>query len=168
MPSSLRPPKQPQSWDARFLKFAQMVAGWSKDPSTKVGACCVRNRRVLSTGYNGLPSGVLDSDYRLTDPEMRRVMTTHAEVNLVAMAAQNGVSMMGSTVYVWPLMSNAASAACLIQAGVSRVVIPDDVVMPARRQEDFDIASSMFSEAGVALVRLVWSDPPVDEAASPP
>ena len=38
--------------------MARMVAAWSKDPSTKVGAVAVRDRRPLVSGYNGLPTGV--------------------------------------------------------------------------------------------------------------
>ena len=53
-------------WDYRFLELAQLVSKWSKDPSTKVGAVIVdKNRRILSVGYNGLPKGVKDFDYRL-------------------------------------------------------------------------------------------------------
>ena len=53
--SSLRPPRSPKSWDQRFLYAARRFASWSKDPSTKVGAVAVRDRRILVEGYNGLP-----------------------------------------------------------------------------------------------------------------
>ena len=42
-------------WDKRFLEMAKLVASWSKDPSTQVGAVAVRNRTVIAQGYNGLP-----------------------------------------------------------------------------------------------------------------
>jgi len=54
-------------WTKRFLDMAAVVAEWSKDPSTKVGAVAVDpdSRAVLSTGYNGLPRGV--EDYTVQD-----------------------------------------------------------------------------------------------------
>ena len=49
-------------WDHRFLGLAQFIAGWSKDPSTQVGSVIAdRMRRVVATGFNGLPSGVEDT-----------------------------------------------------------------------------------------------------------
>jgi deoxycytidylate deaminase len=49
------------TWDARFMALAEHVAGWSKDPSTKVGAVIVSpDRRQLTTGYNGFPQGIAD------------------------------------------------------------------------------------------------------------
>ena len=47
-------------WDIRFLEMAKLVASWSKDPSTQVGAIAVRNRTVIAQGYNGFPRGVDD------------------------------------------------------------------------------------------------------------
>ena len=50
-------------WDIRFLEMAKLVASWSKDPSTQVGAIAVRNRTVIAQGYNGFPRGVDDHQY---------------------------------------------------------------------------------------------------------
>lgn len=136
--------------------MARMVAAWSKDPSTKVGAVAVRDRRPLVSGYNGLPTGVLDTDTRLKDREQRLKLTTHAEANCVAFAARNGICLNGATIYVWPLMTCSQCAALLIQAGISKVVIPD-FVEPQRWQESFDLARSMFIEAGVAVHRISMS-----------
>ena len=47
-------------WDIRFLEMAKLVASWSKDPSTQVGAIAVRNRTVIAQGYNGFPRGMGD------------------------------------------------------------------------------------------------------------
>ena len=130
---NLKPPKTPTNWDQRFLQVASIFAGWSKDPSTKVGAVAVRERRILAQGYNGLPAGVADSDVRLKNRETRLEMTVHAEMNCVAYAAQNGVSLMGATMYVWPLMTCSRCASMLIQAGINKVVVPD-FVEPQRGQ----------------------------------
>jgi dCMP deaminase len=155
---NIRPPKPPAHWDQRFLVLASHIAGWSKDPSTKVGAVAVRDRRILATGYNGLPSGVTDSDSRLKDRDTRLALTTHAEQNCVAYAARNGVCLTGSTMYVFPLMTCSVCAALLIQAGINKVVVPD-FVEPLRWQEDFAWAKTMFIEAGIAVDRIPLKGP---------
>ena len=42
-------------WDVRFMRMAHEVASWSKDPSTKVGCVLVKDRKIISMGYNGFP-----------------------------------------------------------------------------------------------------------------
>ena len=160
-----RPPKAPKHWDQRFLVIASHVAGWSKDPSTKVGAVAVRNRRILATGYNGLPAGVDDTDSRLANRETRLKMTTHAEMNCVAYAARSGVCLTGATMYVWPLMTCSQCAAVLIQAEINKVVVPD-FVEPYRWQESFDLARQMFVEAGVTVHRVPMKGP-MDQEEEP-
>ena len=46
-------------WDVRFLRLAHEVAKWSKDPSTKVGCILVKDKKVISMGYNGFPAGII-------------------------------------------------------------------------------------------------------------
>ena len=58
-------------WDLRWIRQAEEVKTWSKDPSTKVGCIFVRNNRLVSSGYNGFPSGILDSEIRLNDREFK-------------------------------------------------------------------------------------------------
>ena len=136
--------------------MARNVASWSKDPSTKVGAVAVCDRRMLVSGFNGLPTGVLDTDARLKDRDQRLKLTTHAEANCVAFAARAGICLNGATVYVWPLMTCSQCAALLIQAGINKVVVPD-YVEPQRWQESFDLARAMFIEAGVSVHRISMS-----------
>jgi dCMP deaminase len=155
---NLKPPRPPKHWDQRFLVIASHVAGWSKDPSTKVGAVAVRDRRILATGFNGLPVGVADSETRLMNRDIRLSMTTHAEMNCIAYAARNGVCLAGATMYVWPLMTCATCAAMLIQADITKIVVPD-FVEPLRWQESFGLAREMFIEAGVAVHRIPIKGP---------
>lgn len=157
-PAEMRPPKAPSNWDQRFLGLARVIAGWSKDPSTRVGAVVVRDRRILSMSYNGLPTHVGDDLERLQNREVRLSMTVHAEANSIAYAARHGVCLVGATIYVWPLMTCSQCAAQLIQAGVSRVVVPN-FVEPIRWQESFDTARLMFCEAGVAVARIPMTGP---------
>ncbi len=137
----------PMKWTQRFLGIAHEIASWSKDPSTKVGAIAVSpSRQLLAEGYNGLPRRVLDSDTRMQRPE-KYLWTVHAEANLLAHAARNGIKLEGSTVYVTHHPC-AQCAALLIQAGIVQVVI-DNAGKTNMPQEQFDVASRMFYEAGV-------------------
>ncbi len=167
MTAQISYPKVPAHWDQRFLQLSSLVAAWSKDPSTKVGAVAVRGKRILATGYNGLPAGVTDSEARLLNRDIRLEMTTHAEQNLMAYAAQAGVCLAGATVYVYPLMSCSRCAALLINSGIVRVVVPD-FVEPLRWQQSFDLARQMFTEAGVLVERIAMTGPvnPLHEAAA--
>ena len=65
-------------WDLRFIEMASLVASWSKDPSTKVGAVITNDKNhVVSLGFNGFPRGVED---RLNvNRETKLARTIHAE-----------------------------------------------------------------------------------------
>lgn len=130
-------------WTDRFISLAKEVAGWSKY-STKVGAIAVDDsKRILETGFNGLPRGIQDLPERLTRPAIY-LWGGHAEENLVAHAARDRLC--GSTVYVTHLCCNVC-ARMLINAGVKRVICGDGTTkMPG---EQFDVAVAMFQEAGV-------------------
>ena len=47
-----------EKWDLRFLEMAKLVSTYSKDPSTKIGAIITQGKKLVSMGYNGLPSFV--------------------------------------------------------------------------------------------------------------
>ena len=136
-------------WDMRFLDLATHISEWSKDPSTKVGCVVVGpDREIRSTGFNGFPRGILDSDDRLTDRDLKYPLICHAEENAIMHAARIGISLKDCTAYVtWPPCSRCARS--LIQAGVKEVVYPEDCEIPERWEEDFAIATSMFTESGV-------------------
>ncbi|MBT3764776.1 MAG: CMP deaminase, partial [Rhodospirillales bacterium] len=89
-------------WDHRFLNLARFIANWSKDPSTQVG-CVIADpmMRIVSTGFNGLPSGVEDTIERLENRDIKYEMVVHAERNAIIDAKRD---LSGLTLYVWPLM----------------------------------------------------------------
>jgi dCMP deaminase len=159
-------PTVPSNWDQRMLHMARQVAAWSKDPSTKVGAVAVRDRRILATGFNGLPAGVVDAPERMSNRELKLAMTVHAEQNCVAFAARSGVCMAGSTVYIWPLPPCSHCGAILIQADVTRVVVPD-FPEPILWADSFQLARLMFSEASVVLERIPMVGPVGHELHAP-
>ena len=141
------------NWDLRFLSLAKHISDWSKDPSTKVGAVAVRNQRILATGYNGFPRGVVDSAERLHDRQEKLLRTVHAEANIVAQASLHGVSLNDSTVYIWPFLPCSSCCTLLIQAGVSRIVVPD-IEIPERWVVSFTTSVEMLDEAGLKLERI--------------
>lgn len=134
-------------WMARWLETAAHYAGWSKDPSTQVGAVAVGIANAqLSQGYNGLPRGVEDRPERM-ERAVKYLWTAHAEENLVTHAARTVLA--GSTVFVTHICC-ATCARMLVNSGVAKVVCGDGQTnMPA---EQFEIARTMFREAGIELV----------------
>eukprot|EP00931_Biecheleriopsis_adriatica_P003852 TRINITY_DN105612_c0_g1_i1.p2 TRINITY_DN105612_c0_g1~~TRINITY_DN105612_c0_g1_i1.p2 ORF type:complete len:216 (-),score=39.07 TRINITY_DN105612_c0_g1_i1:29-640(-) len=151
------------TWDHRFLELASHISCWSKDPSTKVGCVVVGpDREIRSTGFNGLPRGIEDSEERLTNRQLKYPLICHAEENAIMHAARIGVALKGCTAFVtWPPCTRCARS--LLQAGVTEVVSPKGVVIPERWMEDFNMSRGMLSEAGV-VVREVGTK---DEADKP-
>lgn len=167
MPSlSISPASNPHlsKWDHRFIRIAYEIQSWSKDPSTKCGCVIVRDRRILSTGYNGLPANLSDSLPRYQDREYKLATIIHAEKNAIFNAAKNGSTTEGSTAYVtWPPCSQCASA--LIQAGIVKVVCPDPATSPDRWRANFKIANELLFEAGVTVLYFGDSLPCQTETA---
>lgn len=137
-----------EKWHIRFIRLAKEVSTWSLDPSTKVGCVLVRNKRVISTGYNGFPKNISDSFDRLLDREKKYEITVHAEVNAVTTAALHGVSTNDCSAY---LTFNPCSrcAAVLINAGISSVYVMGGRVLPDRWLKNFITAGNLLAEAGV-------------------
>jgi dCMP deaminase len=140
-------------WDLRFLELAKHISQWSKDPSTQVGAVAVRDRRILATGYNGFPRGVADLPGRLENRSEKYLRTVHAEANSIAQAARNAICLDGADIYVWPFVPCSSCCTLLIQAGFSRVVVPD-LPIPDRWEESFQMSQEMFQEAQIDLVLI--------------
>lgn len=104
------------------MNIAKEFSTWSKDPSTQIGAIAVRDNNLLAQGYNGLPKGMPDTDEYLADREKKYEYIIHAEENLILNAAKNGVSLNGSTVYVYGLAPCSRCAGKLVTAGVDKII----------------------------------------------
>ncbi len=133
------------------MELARHISGWSKDPSTKVGCVVVGpDREIRSTGFNGFPRGIEDSECRLTDRALKYPLICHAEENAIMHAARIGVALKGCTAFVtWPPCTRCARS--LVQAGVSRVVYPADLEIPERWREDFETSGAIMREAGLRV-----------------
>jgi len=144
---------QEEKWHVRFIKLAHEVSTWSIDPSTKVGCVLVKNKRVISTGYNGFPKNISDSFDRLMDREQKYEMTVHAEINAITTAALHGVSTEGATAYV-TLYPCSRCASVLINAGIHQVYVDGGAEIPARWLNNFKLSCNLLSEANVFLSTL--------------
>lgn len=134
-------------WDQRFLELARHVAGWSKDPSTKVGAVIVgRDKREVALGYNGFPPGVPDYEGWLRDREVKYRLTQHAERNVLDNAR---FDLRGATVYV-TMFPCSECAKSIVSKGIARVVCPPPVDRDPW-SEDAGWTRILFREAGVIL-----------------
>lgn len=140
-----------RSWDGYFLQIAFLAATRSKDPSNQVGAVLVRDRILVSTGYNGFPRGVDDSVDERYDRPLKYKWTVHAEENCLLSAARNGATTLGTTLYVTPLFPCSRCATSIVQAGVKEVVSNDHLKDNPRWKEDFLLSNQILSEAGVVV-----------------
>jgi dCMP deaminase len=142
------------SWDEYFVEIARQVATRSTCLRRSVGALIVRDKRILSTGYNGAPRGVAHCDEtgclraKLGIPSGQRqeiCRGLHAEQNAIIQAALHGVSVEGGSIYVThqPCIT---CAKMIINSGLVRVVC-------ANSYPD-EFSRGMLDEAGVELI--VW------------
>ena len=135
-------------WDARWLEIAGVVSTWSKDPSTKIGAIAVKDKRLVSTGYNGFPRGIQDYDDRCNNREEKYKYVVHAEMNCIYNANYHNQSLKGSTMYIVGLPVCHECAKGIIQAGVVRVVA-EFKDAPLKWARSTEITEKMFKEAGI-------------------
>ena len=133
------------SWDEYFMELAQVVAKRSTCNRRSVGAVLVREKRILTTGYNGSPPGLphcTDAGCLMLDNHCVRAI--HAEQNAIIQAALHGIDLRGATCYV----TSGPCVHCskmLIAAGIERIVFLD-----AYTEE---VGQQMAREAGVVLER---------------
>ena len=150
-------------WDVRFMEMADLISSWAScyQENRKIGAVIVKNKRIMTTGYNGAPAGVKTCVERksclrreLNIPSGTRqeiCYAIHAEQNAIIQAAKLGVSIDGATLYCTHQPCSVC-AKMIINEGIVRVVY--------REGYPDDFARQLLSEAGVALERF---DPSQEE-----
>lgn len=141
-----------EKWDKRFMELTVQVGTWSSCFRRKVGAVIVRDKRVMTTGYNGAPAGIASCIERgeclrekLNIPSGTRAELcygVHAEQNAIIQAARYGINITGASIYV-NTQPCVVCAKMLINAGIEEIVYqnpyPDELAM------------SMLEEAGMKL-----------------
>lgn len=134
------------SWDEYFMNIAREVATRSTCDRKHVGAVIVRDKTILSTGYNGSVRGLghCDDDGHMME-DGHCVRTIHAEANAIIQAAKNGTAIEGADIYVtaspcWPCFKTIANA------GIGRIVFNEFY----RDQRIFDVSQTL----GIELAEL--------------
>ena len=134
-------------WDEYFMVIAADVASRSTCERALVGAVLVKDRHIISTGYNGSPKGLphcSEAGHLMVDGHC--VRTIHAEQNSIIQAAVFGLSTKDSTCYVthFPCL---ICTKMLINAEIKRIVFKD-----AYRKDD--LAVQMLQQAGIEIVQV--------------
>lgn len=141
------------SWDEYFFEITKMVATRSTCLRRAVGAVIVKDKRILTTGYNGVPSGLrhcaevgcLRDQLKIPSGERQEICRgVHAEQNALIQAARFGISLDGSTAYVThhPCV---VCAKLLINAGIKTIkyleAYPDE------------LSKSLLDEARIEVIK---------------
>lgn len=139
------------SWDSYFMQMAQVVAGRSTCLRRQVGAVVVKEKQILSTGYNGSPSklqhcdqvGCLRQNLGVPSGERQEICrAVHAEQNALVQAAKHGVAIAGADLYC----THQPCVLCtklLINAGIKRVIFthsyPDQLALDMAREAGLEL-----------------------------
>jgi len=148
-------------WDKRFMEVAKLVSSWAScyQQDRKIGAVIVKEKRILTTGYNGAPAGVKTCVERgeclrkkLGIPSGTRhemCYAIHAEQNAIIQAAKLGVSIEGATLYCThqPCI---ICAKMIVNSGIERIVYEKGY------PDDFSL--EIIAESGVKLERFTEED----------
>ena len=144
-------------WDKRFIEMAEVVGSWSScyQEGRQVGAVVVKDKRILTTGYNGAPSGVVSCAdkgeclrRKLNIPSGTKhelCYAVHAEQNAIAQAAKLGISVQGATLYCTH-QPCVICAKMIINSGIKKVIFKDGY------PDDFSI--ELFKEAQVEVINI--------------
>lgn len=142
------------SWDEYFMEIAELVKKRSTCLRRQVGAVIVKDNRILTTGYNGVPPkmkhceeiGCLRQELNVPSGERHELCRAlHAEQNAIIQAAKHGISVEDSTIYV-TAQPCVICAKILIASGIKRIVFKGDY--PDK------LSQSMLNESGIKIEKL--------------
>jgi len=142
-------------WDEYFMRIARMVASRSNCVKRKVGAVIVRDRRIISTGYNGTPRGTRNcneggcprcNSFAQGGTRLDECLCSHGEENALTQAAYHGVSVRGASLYstFCPCLT---CTKMIINAGIDEVVFNADYPLGK-------VSLSLLHEAGVVVRQI--------------
>ncbi|MCK5340739.1 MAG: cytidine/deoxycytidylate deaminase family protein [Desulfobulbaceae bacterium] len=142
------------SWDEYFMNIAALVSGRSTCIRRHVGAVLVRDKRIITTGYNGVPAkikhcldvGCLRDEQGVPSGERHELCRgLHAEQNAIIQAAISGVSVEGATVYCTNMPCSICSK-MLINIGASAILYKEGYSDP--------LSSDLLTEAGIPFQQI--------------
>jgi dCMP deaminase len=143
------------SWDEYFMNIAQVVASRSNCSRRHVGAVIVRNRHILSTGYNGTPHGVTNcfdggcprcAHTKASGTHLEECLCVHAEQNAICQAALHGHAIEDATIYV-TISPCLTCAKLIINSGIREVVYEGEYAF-------LDAVKDIFKQSNVKYRRL--------------
>ena len=144
-------------WDRRFMEMAKLVSTWAScyKSDRKIGAVIVKNKRIVTTGYNGAPAGIRTCVERgeclrkklgiASGTKHEICYATHAEQNAIIQAAKLGSSIDGATLYCTH-QPCVICAKMIVNSGIKRVVYKEGY------PDDFSV--EILTEGGVKLERF--------------
>lgn len=144
--------KNRPGWDRYFMDIAHVAATRSNCSRRQVAAVLVRDRRIISTGYNGTPRGVKNccdggcprcNSNTPSGSNLHECLCSHAEENAIVQAAYHGIAVKGATLYTTysPCL---LCAKMIINAGIVEVVYHEHYSID-------DVSTRLLHEAGVAV-----------------
>ena len=150
--------RQRPDWEVYFLKMAKLASTRSTCIRRHVGAVLVKEKKILATGYNGVPSGIshcmdvgcLRDEEQIPSGQRHELCRgLHAEQNAILQAAYHGVSIQGSVLFC----TNFPCVICskmLINAGIRQIFYLEGYPDP--------LSERMLNEAGMGLHRIEMED----------
>ena len=144
-------------WDKRFMELAGVISSWAScyKPDRKIGAVIVKNKRIVTTGYNGAPAGIKTCVERgeclreklgiASGTHHELCYAVHAEQNAIIQAARLGSSIDGATLYCTH-QPCVLCAKMIVNSGIRRVVYHEGY------PDEFSL--QMLREGGVQLERF--------------
>lgn len=143
------------SWDEYFMNIAKEIAMRSNCIKRKIGCVIVRDKRIVSTGYNGTPRGVKNcneggcprcNSFAEGGTKLDECLCSHAEENAIVQAAYHGISTKGATLYC-TYSSCLTCSKMIINAGIEKVVYNAEYPLT-------ETALKMLAETGVEAKKM--------------
>ena len=146
--------KKRPAWDEYFLKMAMLVSERATCPRMHVGCVLVKDKQILSTGYNGsLPGQPHCHEVGCMIEDNHCIRTIHAEMNALLQCAAHGTTVHGATAYVTNLPCTNCTKA-LLSAGIAEVVVFSDYHNTK--------ADEFFADSGVNIKRMKIPETTID------
>lgn len=149
------------SWDEYFMKLAHEVATRTTCMRRAVGAVIVKDKRILATGYNGVPTGLshcgevgcLRLELGVPSGQRHEICRgLHAEQNAIIQAARYGINIADSSIYI-TTQPCVVCAKMIINAGIREIIYQNPY--------DDELAMSMLKEANMNM--RIFEYPPPDK-----
>lgn len=147
--------KKRPDWDEYFLNIAKVVALRSNCVKRKVAAVIVKDKRVISTGYNGTPRGVKNcsdggcprcNQMTSSGTKLDECLCSHGEENAITQSAYHGVSIKDATLYT-TFSPCLLCTKMIINSGIKEVVFNVDYPLA-------EVATKLLKEAGVTIRKV--------------